>query len=92
MSDDPGNQFFSDGISEELLNALVHVEGLRSLRAPLLSLTATAARHHGHRGPLRVGHILEGSVRKSGHQVRITAQLIDALDDRHIFSETYDRI
>jgi TolB-like protein len=92
MSADTGNQYFSDGISEELLNALVHVDGIEvasrtssfAYRGSPLGTTAIAA-------ALRVGYIVEGSVRKSGDRVRITAQLIDALHDRHLFSETYDR-
>ena len=92
MSSDSGNQYFSDGISEELLNALVHVDGIEvasrtssfAYRGSTLSTTAIAA-------ALKVGYIVEGSVRKSGERVRITAQLIDAIHDRHLFSQTYDR-
>lgn len=92
MSDDAGNQFFSDGISEELLNVLVRVDDLS-----VTSRTSSFA-YRDKKMPssqiareLNVGHILEGSVRKSGHKVCITAQLIDASNDRHIWSETYDR-
>lgn len=92
MSEDKGNQYFSDGISEELLNVLVRVDDLSvasrtssfAYRDKQMSSTAIAKE-------LNVGHILEGSVRKSGNKVRITAQLIDASDDRHIWSNTYDR-
>ena len=92
MSSDAGNQYFSDGISEELLNALVHVDGIEvasrtsafAYRGSPLGTTAIAA-------ALKVGYLVEGSVRKSGDRVRITAQLIDAIHDRHLFSETYDR-
>jgi len=92
MSDDADNQYFSDGISEELLNVLVRVDDLSvasrtssfAYRDKKMSSTAIAKE-------LNVGHILEGSVRKSGNKVRITAQLIDASDDRHIWSKTYDR-
>ena len=92
MSEDKGNQYFSDGISEELLNVLVRVDDLSvasrtssfAYRDKQMSSTAIAKE-------LNVGHILEGSVRKSGNKVRITAQLIDADDDRHIWSKTYDR-
>jgi len=93
MSADAGNQFFADGISEELLNVLVKVPELG-----VASRTSSFA-YKGKQGmgaaqiarELKVSHILEGSVRKSGDQVRITAQLIDAKDDRHVWSETYDR-
>jgi len=90
----PGHdqEYFSDGISEELLNLLSKVQGLRvisrssafSFRGQDLSVPEIARR-------LNVGHVLEGSVRKSGDRVRITAQLIDARSDKHMWSETYDR-
>jgi TolB-like protein len=92
MSDDKSNEYFSDGISEELLNVLVRVDGLG---------VASRTSSFGYKGSqlgtaeiaraLKVNHILEGSVRKSGNRVRITAQLIDAVNDRHLWSETYDR-
>jgi TolB-like protein len=92
MSEDKDNQYFSDGISEELLNVLVRVDDLSvasrtssfAYRDKKMASTAIAKE-------LNVGHILEGSVRKSGNKVRITAQLIDASNDRHVWSETYDR-
>jgi len=92
MSDDPNNEFFSDGISEELLNVLVRVEGLR-----VASRTSSFAFKNKDQSipdiarSLGVDHVLEGSVRKSGDTVRITAQLIDARTDTHLWSETYDR-
>ena len=92
MSGDKDNEYFSDGISEELLNVLVRVEGLGvasrtssfGYKGSQLSTAAIAS-------ALKVNHVLEGSVRKSGNHVRITAQLIDAVNDRHLWSETYDR-
>lgn len=92
MSTDAEQEFFSDGISEELLNLLVRVEGLKVAsrtssfiyKGSSLSLADIA-------GELRVDHVLEGSVRKSDNRVRITAQLIDAETDRHLWSDTYDR-
>ena len=92
MSADTGNQFFADGISEELLNVLVRVDGLG-----VASRTSSFAYKGSGLGALaiarelKVNYILEGSVRKAGNRVRITAQLIDALHDRHLWSETYDR-
>ncbi len=92
MSADKDNEYFSDGISEELLNVLVRVEGLQ-----VASRTSSFAFKGGELGSraiaeqLKVAHLLEGSVRKSGNQVRITAQLIDAANDRHLWSETFDR-
>jgi TolB-like protein/Tfp pilus assembly protein PilF len=92
MSDDASNEFFSDGISEELLNLLVKIPELRvsartssfSFKGQNLGIPEIAAR-------LNVAHVLEGSVRKSGNQVRITAQLVKADDGFHLWSETYDR-
>ena len=92
MSDDAANEYFSDGISEELLNLLARVPELRvisrssafSIKGKNLDLPTIAAQ-------LNVSHILEGSVRKVGKRVRITAQLIEASSDTHLWSETYDR-
>lgn len=92
MSDEAANEFFADGISEELLNVLVRVEGIG-----VASRTSSFAYKGRDLGTvaiareLNVAHVLEGSVRKDGERVRITAQLIDALNDRHLWSETYDR-
>ncbi|MEO8159840.1 MAG: hypothetical protein ABI588_00365 [Arenimonas sp.] len=92
MSADASNQFFSDGISEELLNVLVKVPELG-----VASRTSSFAYKGKEMGAaeiareLKVSYILEGSVRKAGDKVRITAQLIDAVHDRHLWSETYDR-
>jgi TolB-like protein len=92
MSEDAGNQFFSDGISEELLNVLVKVPELGvASRTSSFAYKGTKLGAAQIAKELKVSHILEGSVRKSGDQVRITAQLIDAANDRHIWSETYDR-
>jgi adenylate cyclase len=92
MSDDAANEFFADGISEELLNVLVKVDGIGV--ASRTSSFAYKGRELGAADiarELSVNHILEGSVRKSGNRVRITAQLIDAVNDRHLWSEAYDR-
>src|SRR5450755_1063341 len=88
-----GNQgYFSDGIAEEILNVLAHVHGLKvasrtssfQFRKSDLGAPAIAQK-------LGVRHILEGSVRKAGDTVRITAQLIDATTDQHLWSQTFDR-
>jgi TolB-like protein len=92
MSADAGNQYFADGISEELLNVLVRVPGLgvasrtSSFAYKVKQMDAAQIARE-----LKVSYILEGSVRKAGEKVRITAQLIDAVHDRHLWSETYDR-
>jgi TolB-like protein len=92
MSENPENEYFADGISEELLNLLAKIPELQvtsrssafSLKGQNLDIPTIAAR-------LNVAHVLEGSVRMSGDQVRITAQLIKADTDTHLWSEIYDR-
>ena len=92
MSSDADNEYFSDGISEDLINALTRVEGLK-----VTSRTSSFAYKNTNQDitqigkDLRVTHILEGSVRKAGNKVRIAAQLIGTEDGFHIWSETYDR-
>jgi adenylate cyclase len=92
MSGESENEYFSDGISEEILNLLTKLPQLKvASRTSSFSLKGekvdipTAARQLG------VGTILEGSVRRAGERVRITAQLIEADSDSHLWSETYDR-
>jgi len=92
MSADADNEYFSDGISEELLNLLVNVEGLRvPSRTSSFAFKGLNTDIREIADRLDVDHILEGSVRKSGNRVRITAQLIDVTTDTHMWSETYDR-
>ena len=92
MSGDAGNEYFADGLSEELLNLLAKLPELR------VAARTSAFKFKGEKidvkdvaQKLNVAHILEGSVRKSGKKVRITAQLIKAADGYHLWSETYDR-
>jgi TolB-like protein/class 3 adenylate cyclase/Tfp pilus assembly protein PilF len=92
MSADPENEYFSDGITEELLNSLTKVEGLQVTSRT--SVFAFKGKNDDIRDiaiKLNVDKVLEGSVRKSGNRVRITAQLINAADGYHIWSESYDR-
>ena len=92
MSSDPEQEYFADGISEEILNSLAGVSELKV--AGRTSSFAFKGRNEDllEIGKvLRVNHILEGSVRKSGKQVRITAQLIKVDDGFHMWSETWDR-
>ncbi|MGZ8525274.1 MAG: adenylate/guanylate cyclase domain-containing protein [Chitinophagaceae bacterium] len=92
MSADPENEYFSDGITEELLNALTRVDGLQVTSRT--SAFAFKGKNHDIRDiaiQLNVDKVLEGSVRKAGNRVRITAQLINAADGYHIWSENYDR-
>lgn len=92
MSGDEDNEYFSDGISEELLNVLVKVAGLRvPSRTSSFTFKGKDMKIAEIARELNVDHILEGSVRKSGQRVRITAQLIDVASDVHLWSETYTR-
>ena len=92
LSQNQDQQYFTDGLSEELLNLLVGVDDLHvasrtssfAYRGSTLSVPEISK-------ALRVGHILEGSVRKDGDRIRITAQLIEADTDRHLWSENFDR-
>ena len=91
MSSDPEQDYFSDGISEEILNLLAKIRELRVISRS----TAFAYRGEVHvptvAEELDVAYVLEGSVRMAGNTVRITAQLIDARVDAHVWSETWDR-
>ena len=91
ISSDAEQEYLGDGLAEELLNLLARVEGLRvisrtsafSFKGKEITSTEIAQR-------LDVSYVLEGSVRKSGNMLRITAQLIDARADTHVWSDTYD--
>jgi serine/threonine-protein kinase len=93
MSADPDNEYFSDGLTEELLNMLAKNAGLQV--AGRTSSFAFKGRHEDLREigqKLGVTTLLEGSVRRAGNRVRITAQLVKASDGFHLWSETYDRV
>lgn len=91
MSSDPEQGFFSDGISEEILNLLAKIRELRVISR------SSAFAYRGNLNlariaeELNVSYVLEGSVRKAGNRVRVTVQLIEAATDRHVWSETYER-
>ena len=92
MSSDPEQEYFSDGLSEELLNQLAQIKDLR------VAGRTSSFSFKGKNDDLRVigqklgvGNILEGSVRKAGKQLRITAQLINTADGIHLWSQTYER-
>ena len=92
ISGDPENDYFSDGLSEELINALVMVDGLKvAARTSAFAFRGQERDVREIGAELGVEHVLEGSVRKAGNRVRITAQLIHAEDGFHLWSETYDR-
>ena len=92
MSSNPENTFFADGISEELLNGLAKIPELRVIgRTSSFSLRNKAMDIREISQKLNVALVLEGSVRVAGERLRITAQLIDARDDSHLWSQTYQR-
>jgi len=92
MSNDPDNEYFSDGITEEILNLLARIPQLRVVsRSSAFAFKGKEIHIPDVAVKLNVAHVLEGSVRKFGDQVRITAQLIEARSDTHLWSETYDR-
>jgi TolB-like protein len=92
MSSDPEQEYFSDGVSEEILNLLAQVPEMRvtsrssafSFKGQNVDVPTIAAK-------LNVAHVLEGSVRKSGNRLRITTQLIEVETDTHLWSQAYDR-
>jgi len=92
MSGDPENEYFSDGVSEEILNSLVKTNAM-----PVIARTSSFQYKDKNlnvqkiASELNVTHIMEGSVRKTGNTVRVTAQLVDANTGMHLWSENYDR-
>ena len=91
MSADPEQEYFSDGLSEELLNGLAQVEGLRVAgRTSSFHFKGVNEDMRTIGQKLGVRHLLEGSVRKLGQRIRVTAQLINAADGFHLWSDTYD--
>jgi TolB-like protein/tetratricopeptide (TPR) repeat protein len=92
ISGDREQEYFSDGLTEELLNSLARVDKLQvAARTSAFSFKGKDAKIGAIARELNVGAILEGSVRRSGQHVRITAQLINAITGYHLWSETYDR-
>jgi TolB-like protein len=93
LSDDTANEHFADGLAEELLNVLAKIPGLRvASRTSAFSfrgITGNDIQTIGRK--LNVAAVLEGSVRRAGRRVRITAQLVQAASDSHLWSESYDR-
>jgi adenylate cyclase len=92
MSNDPEQEYFSDGITEEIIGALAKLEGMKVIsRTSVFCFKGKNVDLQTIGNKLRVNNVLEGSVRKAGNKLRITAQLINAADDTHIWSETFDR-
>jgi TolB-like protein len=92
LSANPENEYFSDGITEEILNALAKIPGLQvASRTSSFSFKGQSKPLPEIASALNVAHVLEGSVRRERDRVRITAQLIDPRSDRHLWSEEFDR-
>lgn len=91
LSTDPEQEYFSDGLADESINALVKIRGLKVIART--SAFAFKGQHTDIRkiaDMFGVAHILEGSVRRSGNRIRVTAQLVTAADGSHLWSERYD--
>ncbi|MGH7634043.1 MAG: hypothetical protein ACRENC_09970, partial [Gemmatimonadaceae bacterium] len=92
LSGNPENEYFGDGIAEDIINALTRVDGLHvAARTSAFSFKKRQASLAEIGEKLQVGTVLQGSVRKSGNRLRITAQLISVADGYHLWSERYDR-
>ncbi|HZW85322.1 MAG TPA: adenylate/guanylate cyclase domain-containing protein [Nitrososphaerales archaeon] len=92
MSSDPNDRYFADGMTEEIISTVSKIGELQVIsRTSVMRYRDTTVPISQIGRELSVGSILEGSVRKAGNKVRITAQLIQAQDDRHLWSQSYDR-
>ena len=92
LSGDPDNEYFSDGMTDDILTALTFIEGLRVIsRMSVMRYKGTTKNSREIASELGVGTVLEGSVRRSDNRVRVVVQLIDASNDEHIWADTYDR-
>ena len=92
ISPDPKDEYFADGLTEELISTMAKISGLRVIaRTSVMGYKVGQKKIDEIARELRVGTILEGSVRKAGDKLRITAQLIDAESSDHLWSESYDR-
>jgi TolB-like protein len=92
LSPDRDNEFFSDGIAEEMINLLARIPELRVIsRSSAFSFKGREFSIADVAEELNVSHVLEGSVRKAGDKIRVTAQLIDARSDTHLYSANFDR-
>ncbi len=92
MSDDKEQDYFSDGLAEEIINLLAQIPGLKVIaRTSAFAFRGKEEDIRGIAETLGVSTVLEGSVRRSGSRIRVTAQLINATDSSHLWSERYDR-
>ena len=92
LSADPENEYFGDGLAEEIINLLVQTPGLKVIaRTSAFAFKGKQEDIRRIAEILDVAHVLEGSVRKAGNRIRVTAQLISARDGSHLWSKRYDR-
>ena len=92
MSPQKDQEYFCEGISEEIINALTRIESLKVIaRTSAFAFKGNAMDIREIGKILNVEHVLEGSIRKDGNQLRITAQLIKVEDGSHLWSEAYNR-
>jgi len=93
LSPDPANAFFADGLHEQILSTLAgRARGLEVIsRTTMLSYKGRMLSMHRLANELSCSHVLEGSVRREGNEVRLTVQLIDAREDQHVWAQDYDR-
>ena len=92
ISPDPKDEYIADGLTEELITALSHIQGLRVIARTSVMQYRSASKPVSQVGAeLGVASVLEGSVRKAGNRLRITAQLIDVDSQGHVWADTYDR-
>ncbi len=92
MSPDPNDSYFADGVTEELISTISNISGLEVIpRTSVMGYKGANKRIPEIGQELKVGSVLEGSVRKADSFVRVTAQLIDVNSDRHLWSQSYDR-
>jgi len=93
MSPDPNDAYFADGLTEEIITSLSHLHSLRVIsRNSAMALKGTQKDTRAIAEKLDVQYVLEGSVRKAGNDLRITAQLIDAKTDAHLWAEKYEGV
>jgi TolB-like protein/Tfp pilus assembly protein PilF len=92
MSPDPNDEYFADGMTEEIISTISGISGLRIIsRTSAMSYKGTAKKVKEIGRELEVGSVLEGSFRKAGNRIRVTTQLINVADDEHLWTQSYDR-
>ena len=92
MSPDPNDEYFADGMTEEIISTLSNISNLTVISRTSVMQYKGARKNLADIGKeLRAGTLLEGSIRKSGNSVRVTVQLLDAVEDKHLWAQSYDR-